>query len=422
MLIPFHNINAAHGIDVQQLIDDVPAGEVITLDTGVYEGPIVIDKPLTLRGTGEVIIRSSGDDAVMTVNSDKVIIQHITLLDEREQPDSASLMMSGNHHLIEHVNIKTHRAGIRLNQVSHSQLRHVTISKLDSPSATSRRGHGIDLWESHDNDIAHSTISGMMDGIYVERSHRNVIHHNEVTHSRYGYHFMFSDENELTDNTAAHNVSGAMVMGVKRATVRGNVLVEQSLTVNALGLLLYNTHDTVVEANRLTDNRLGLFVEASHNNTITDNELSRNFVGLELLKSHDNAFHNNAFIANVVQAQAIESADNVVQGNFWDDAEGIDLHGRGVSDLPYRVNPLFLTLADAMPAIQVFFASPSLQIFETFMHSPSKEWFSDEQPLLSPPLIMDDDEYSSRLLLGLVGGLLLLGSVIIIIKSEVRRT
>lgn len=419
-----YHVNASaegQAINLQQLIDEASAGETVILDTGLYDGPVDIDKSLTIIGNGEVIIRNIGNDAVLTISGDHVNLQHVTILDHREQPNHAAIMVSGHHHQIEHVRIETYYAGIRLEQATDNVLQHLEIVRQEPSHVKVRRGHGIDLWESDSNVIAYNQITHVMDGVYVEKSHGNLIHNNDVTHSRYGYHFMFSDENELSDNYAAHNMSGAMIMGVKRSVVRGNVLEKQSGAVNALGLLLYNAYQTHVEGNMLTENRLGMFVESSHDNTIINNELSRNFIALQLLGAKDNEFQQNVFIANVLQAQAQQSADNIVMGNYWDDAQGIDLKGDGMSDLPYRVDPLFLTITEAIPAFQLFFASPSLQVFEYIMYSPSELWFQDEQPLMAPPQMMQVTDHPSRLTTGMVASLLLLGSGAIIIRSEVRK-
>lgn len=413
-----------HGNKLQTLIDLTSPGETLVLRDGVYVGPAMIEHPISIVGKGDVIIQSEGDHSILTIRTNQVSLSGIHFRDERDRPMAAALFVEGDGHVIDQVSVETNGTGIRLEGANDNKLSHLVIGRLSNAgvnAAATQRGHGIDLWESNNNDISNSTITNKLDGIYIERSHANLIHNNAVTYSRYGYHFMFSDDNELIDNEALHNISGAMVMGVKGSTVRGNTFKQNAQNVNALGLFLYNVTDTTVEHNVLHDNRLGMFVEFSHNNMISHNELARNFIGLQLFGATDNTFETNAFIANVVQAQSKDSADNIVQLNYWDDLQGIDTDGEGYSALPYRVQPFFIELVGRVPAYQLFFASPSLQFLEQLLYSPDERWFMDERPLMKPDIPSLTDDNVNHIATALSGALLLIGSTYILIKTGVRK-
>lgn len=414
---------AAEERTLQQMIDLTPSGQMLRLEAGTYDGPIVIEHAMTIEADGRVIIRSDGEEPLVMIRADEVQVKGIELHDERLYSKTAAFFITGDRHVIEDVSVWTSGAGIRLEGANDNILDGISIEGRGADGAqhlAAGRGHGIDLWESSRNTITNNRISYMLDGIYIERSHGNVIADNDVTHSRYGYHFMFSDDNELIDNSASFNISGAMIMGVKRSTVMGNVLTNQTESTNALGLLLYNTYDTYVAHNELADNRIGMFAEYAGDNVIEHNELLRNFIGLQMLGAAGNVFRHNNFVANVVQAQAQDSADNVIEANYWDDMQGIDLDGEGWSSLPYFVNPFFMTIAETTPAFQIFFASPSMQFLEALLHSPSERWFQDVRPAMAP-IVTPSDERQRHGATAVIGGILLLGSIYIIRLSGVRR-
>lgn len=420
-------------IPLQSLIDNTLPGETLSLAPGTYAGPVQIQKSITITTNGSVYLRSDSDDIepIIAIHASHVKLSGLHIVDERRLPLSAVITIEGDHNELKQLKIQTRGSGIQLSNADFNTLQQLTIEGLlkdtmdygshdDRPA---RKGNGIDLSQSSNNELTNNVISNMFDGIYVENSDANLIHSNEVTHSRYGYHLMFSDDNMLTQNRGTHNVTGAMVMGVKRTTVSENVFIKQTESVSAQGLLLFDSYQTVVEHNQIQGNRVGIYVESASDNQINDNEVSRNFIGLQLLDAEGNTFHNNTFVANVIQAQASHSANNAVRANYWDDAQSIDLTGAGYSAIPYRVNPFFLTLTEATPPFQVFFGSPGMQFFEDLFYYPTEAWLQDDEPLMKPNVSLsngDEDEpheYNS----GLIGGLLILSSTFIILMSGVKR-
>lgn len=430
---------AAAPNELQAMIDRAAPGDVLTLDAGVYEGAVLIDKPLTLAAEGEAVLSGGGDGPVVTVRTDGAELVGLTIRDRRARPDSAAVVVEGDRNRLQRLVVETAGTGVQLREADGNKLEQLVINGLsgadvsqathDSPA---RRGNGIDLWKSHDNLIEGNRISRMFDGIYVESSHGNRIVGNEVTRSRYGYHIMFGDDNRLNGNNGFQNVTGAMVMGAKRTEVIGNTFTKQTESVNAQGLLLFDAFDTVVKNNIIEGNRVGIYVEAAGNNEITDNTVSRNFIGMQLLGADENRLTHNTFIANVAQAQALGSRNNRMEANYWDDFQGIDLTGNGVSNLPYRVNPFFLSLSEKIPPFQVFFGSPGMRFFESLFHHPTELWLKDDRPLLKPPEAgaatgpdpgsAEDAKPPSGFVSGFAGALLAATALVIFIQSGRRKS
>ncbi|MGI2296186.1 right-handed parallel beta-helix repeat-containing protein [Paenibacillus sp. GXUN7292] len=386
---------------LQSIVDNANPGDTIILPSGKYEGPVTINKQLTIAGAhkDEVILTSSTDQPVVTILADNVSLQDITIKDERMLPLTAAIEVSSSDNTLENLIILTRGTGIQLIEASRNKLEHLLIEGLRKQSIygthdehSSRKGNGIDLQLSHHNLLANNSISHMFDGIYIEESNNNTVTGNEVTSSRYGYHFMFSDDNELLRNVGMHNVTGAMIMGVKRTIVQENVFYKQAESVTAQGLLLFDAYDSVIERNRIQGNRVGIYVEHAQNNQLRFNDISRNFIGLQLLDASSNNIASNTFIANVIQAQAHKSDGNNVERNYWDDAQNIDLTGSGYSSLPYQVDPFFLTLTEAIPPYQLFFGSPGMQFFESLFAGAGKEQLQDIKPLMKLAELTDDQE------------------------------
>lgn len=377
---------------LQSIVDNANPGDTIILPSGKYEGPVTINKQLSIAGAhkDEVILASSADQPAVTILANNVSLQDITIKDERMLPLHAAIEVSSSDNTLENLIILTRGSGIQLIEARRNKLEHLSIEGLRKQSIygthdehSSRKGNGIDLQLSHHNLLANNSISHMFDGIYMEESNNNTVIGNEVTSSRYGYHFMFSDDNELFRNVGMHNVTGAMIMGVKRTIVQENVFYKQAESVTAQGLLLFDAYDSVIERNRIQGNRVGIYVEHAQNNQLRFNDISRNFIGLQLLDASSNNIASNTFIANVIQAQAHKSDGNNVERNYWDDAQNIDLTGSGYSSLPYQVDPFFLTLTEAIPPYQLFFGSPGMQFFESLFAGAGKEQLRDTKPLMN---------------------------------------
>ncbi len=400
---------------LQTLIDETEWGGILKLSPGQYVGGATITKPLKIVGGEgvEIIANNSDLKPVLTIATDDVIIEHLSIIDEREQPTIETVLLNSDHNELKHLDIETKGIGIQLIEAHHNTLDNITM-KGNERVSFGQRGNGIDLRDSDHNTITSSTIAYVQDGVYVESSKENNISNNEVTHSRYGYHLMFTERTKVKSNRSFHNVSGIMVMGTEGTIVEGNYLQYNQKSVQSLGLLLFDVHNGVFTDNMMADNRIGLYVENSKGNEIHTNESKRNYVGIQLKKAEDNHIFNNALTANVVQGQAEESSANDTNGNYWDDHLGLDTDGDGVSNLTYTVDPFYLRLTEAYPPYQIFFQSPGMNFLEQLFHTPTDQWVIDESPLMKDPLVTETVERGSSTYVLLFSTFLLIVSSTII--------
>lgn len=428
-------------LPLQPLVDQAMPGTTIDIPPGLYTGPVIIDKPLTLKGNGKVQIQRAGEGPVLVIVANGVSLSGIEITDKTASPKESTVYVEGSDNELNHVQIHTRGIGIQLREAHRNRLEHIHVDSIaDSEqnransgakpeqkpesgrSSFFQKGNGIDLWGSHDNIIRFSTISGVQDGIYIESSESNHLEKNLVTRSRYGYHLMFTKNSRLIENEGEGNVVGAMVMQTEGTQVIGNHFTKQYENVNSQGILIYNVKNAVVKENHIEENRIGIRVEQASGNQIASNFVAHNFVGLQLIRTNDNLFRHNQLISNVIQAQNLQSGTNDIRENYWDDAKTLDFTGDGKSDLPYRIQPFFLAMVEAAPPFQLFFQSPGMMFLEGLAgHSGDTRQVSDNAPLIRPIHSSLPSGSERQGATGLAGIMMLLLSILIIYKLGVRR-
>lgn len=379
------NARASTQDQLQQLIDRAQPGSTLIVPSGTYAGPATFNKPLHVIAETPVRIVNDTDEPAISILADQVRLDGLLIEQNGRGEQSAAVLVASDRNVLTGLDIRTRGDGILLREANGNELKSNQIVWLagdaTGPTKLTDKGNGIDLYGSHSNRIVGNTVSGVFDGIYLESSDDNAVSNNRIVDSRYGIHLMYVERAEITGNSGENNVTGAMIMEVSDTTVENNRFDKQNQNVNSQGLLMFSVRDTSIRRNALDGNRVGMYVETSQNNELTDNELQRNFIGVQLRESSGNRFERNRFVSNVIPAEAIGSSDNDFDGNYWDDFQGIDLTGSGVSSLPYRVNPLFLSLTKDQPAFQLFFRSPGMDLMESLFTESRGKWTADHSPL-----------------------------------------
>lgn len=403
LCFPFTSLAAG---TLQDRINQASKGDTITIAEGEYDETIVISKPITLVGSGNVVIRSCSNKPVIQVKGKDVGIKHIKVEqcgndDER----AAGILVSGRGHQLNDIAIQTSKFGLQLKGAEK-----VTIQKVVIHG--NQDGNGIDLWKSNENILQENTVKNAHDGVYLEQSDSNIIRNNYIHHSRYGIHLMFSDNGLLEGNTSQHNTSGVMIMEAKNTTVIGNDLSLNNTNVHSQGMLFYHAYNSKIENNTIDSNRVGIFVEEADKNQFQQNELKGNFIGVQFLKSKENHFGKNSFLSNVNDAQAIGSHNNSIQGNYWDSSQKLDVNGSGESAIPYTADPFFLTLTNDVPEYQIFFQAPGMVFLQRLLKSPEESLLMDDKPLMEMTTNLQESN-NSRGVIWLISGLMICGSGIL---------
>lgn len=405
-----HNPSILADSTLQQQIDQTPAGGTLIVKSGSYEEPITINKPITIKGTKNTILTYTGEQSFITITGEKVQIKNVEIKANSLPIDEAAIVLSGNHHELNGLTIKSVGTGIKLDDANH------VFVKENSFTGTSE-GHAINLWESSHNTFSNNSIENVQDGFYVEYSHHNTFEQNDIRAAHYGVHLMYSNSCLLEGNESVNNYTGAMIMGAEEAIVRKNTFAENNENVNSQGLLLYDSRNVAVEENEIHNNRIGIFIENSSSNSVKENILQSNFVGVQFKDSEDNLIYHNDFLGNVNDAQAINSEGNQVDANYWDASSRIDSDGDGRSELIYPADPYFLALTEEVPDYQLFFQAPGMTILQKMLKSTDDGLLTDSAPLMEP-IQSNEQNNQADLIVWLVSGLLFICSLYLFIKGR----
>ncbi|WP_232697690.1 right-handed parallel beta-helix repeat-containing protein [Brevibacillus daliensis] len=380
--------------EIQKLIDQAEEGSHLQLKSGVYRGSLKISKTIQLSGGNQVILQSEGDTPLLTLTGDGIQVEGIQFLDNRTNVETATIQVTGKQNSLRNLTIHTFGTGIALRQSTNNHIVDTQVlgrqtekpvaGAINEERTPGKKGNGIDLFESSNNQVAGNLVTNMFDGIYVENSHNNMLTKNEITDSRYGIHIMFSENNQLMHNKGDRNVTGAMLMGSDGSIVADNRFTKQTENVNSQGILLYDVQRTQILRNHVEGNRVGLYVETSEKNYFTENQVLQNFIGLQLIESKNNNWEHNQFIGNVSPAQAKDSADNQMSYNYWDTAQVVDVDGDGTSDITYPINPFFIEVTDQVEAFQIFFQSPGMALLESMFEDHEGTFLRDTSPVAQP--------------------------------------
>ena len=389
--------------DLQSMIDQARPGDVLTLESGTYEGNVVIDKPLEIRGIGWPVIDGRGEGNVITITSPDVTISGLVIAntgDSLEQEnagisvDAARVQIVGNR--LENVLF-----GIFLRRAVDSLISHNVIGAMDVDVA--RRGDGIRLWESSRTVIESNEVDGGRDTV-LWFSDDLVLRENRVTDGRYGIHFMYSDRALVERNQLSGNSVGGFLMYSRDLVIKDN-LISDNRGPSGYGIGLKDMDGVEASGNHLVGNRVGIYFDNSPatpglEHQITGNLFAYNNVGASFLPSvNGNVFSGNAFVDNGEQVEVQGKGEFVEnntwtvdgKGNHWSDFSGYDADEDGIGDIPYELADLFSTLTDDRPELRFFDETPAAEaidlaghMFPAFRPRPK---VTDTAPLIDIPAI-----------------------------------
>lgn len=352
---------------LQQRIDQAAEHDVLLVQPGVYEGNIVLNKSLTLKGIGRPVLRGSGKGSVITVSADGCAIEGFIVEHsggDLQQEDSGILLTS-NHNRIENNELSDILYGIYMLHSAGNTIRRNTITGRPELE-DGERGAGLHLWNSPDNTLDENVITWARDGLYIQSSSGNKIRGNRVSHLRYGVHYMFSDSNTFEDNLFEDNVAGAAIMYSRNICFRRNAFLHNR-GFSSFGILFQACVDCSAEENYIVDNATGIFMESLANSVIRKNVIAENDVALQIFSSSDNnLFVDNNFVQNISPLQLIGKRTTTQwnhngRGNYWSDYDGYDLDADGVGDVPHKVQNVFEYMEGNFPRLRIYLYSPAAQ-------------------------------------------------------------
>ncbi|HWL52698.1 MAG TPA: NosD domain-containing protein [Chthoniobacteraceae bacterium] len=401
---------------LQPLVDAAAPGATLELPAGRYDGPVVIEKPLTLRGAAGAEIVGNGNGNVVTIRGDHVTLEGFRIagsgLDLGQ--DNAGVFVEGHHATIKGNRIEESLHGVYIKKANHCRVEANLIrgkERVGAASATSdlafgpdgsencdltlgqnQRGNGIHIWNAEGAVMIDNEIRNARDGFYFSFANDSKVLRNHAANVRFGLHYMYSDRNVFENNHFEQNTAGAVLMYSKGLLIRRNLFAD-NVGHRSYGMVMIAVDNSRLEGNRFTGNSIGLFLELSNTNTLVGNSVVRGYIGVRLTGSSDsNRFSNNLFAGNLHPVEVDGSVGKNEWaiggiGNHW--AGGaVDLDGDGVGDLPHRETDLLGPLRRSFPMVALFSGSPALNLVRFAQQSapmPKVPTIIDPAPLVHPP-------------------------------------
>lgn len=356
---------------LQPIIDAASPGATVLLEPGLYAGPAVIAKPLTLDGGDKAIIDGGRKGTVLKLETNGATLKNLTIRrsgDDHEQLD-AGVQVRGKFNIIKDNRFQDCLFGVDLAQSTNNIIRRNDIDSVEADIG--QRGEGVRLWYSDDNLIEANHIHDARDtAIWYSKNNRIV--GNRIDNGRYGIHFMYSHYNLVSKNRIVGNTVGIFLMYSNDIEVVDNE-IHYSQGPSGIGLGFKETSGAKIVGNDFFANATGIYLDASPYDPDVDNLFEGNriaFNGTSVLFHSDwtgNRFKGNDFIGNHLEV-AVNGAGTAKRndwtGNYWDSFEGFDRDRDGIGDTPFEAwawsDRLWMDLKEA----QFFRASPALEALD----------------------------------------------------------
>ena len=361
-------VDVATGAALQPLLQNAVPGTAFCLASGVYAAPILIPSGVTVWGTRDAVLHSSGTGTTVRLSGDHAALLGLTVdgSGTRYDLEEGAVALEGRDLRVEGVRIHSALFGIAVAKSERVVLRGNVVEGTDQIQL-GMRGDAIRLWETRFSRVEDNLVIHSRD-LVVWYSSDNVLTGNEVRDSRYGTHLMYSHRNRLERNRYLGNVVGVFLMYSRDVRLLHNLLAG-SAGAAGMGLGVKESSTVVAEGNAFVKDAVGVYLDNSPFEPGTTNEFSGNALRLcdvgVLLQSgvHGNRFLGNSLRGNGTQVR-VEGAGNALanlfQGNDWDDYQGYDVDGDGRGDVPYELRNLSDHLASRRPEIDLLHGSPAL--------------------------------------------------------------
>ena len=402
-LIPFtlsRGLSTGEGPGVralQELISSAPPGATLRVPPGVYHGPIVIDKPLTLVGDGHAVLDGLGRGTVVRILAPDVTIKGFVIKNSGRSlaHEDSGVFVEAPRARIEENELFDVLFGIYLKNAPGSLIRANSVRGLNVPEA--ERGDALRLWYSSDVIIEGNQTYTARDAI-IWYSARVTVRANRFQGGRYGIHLMYCKEINIENNLLRKNFVGVYAMYTQSLTLRGNLFIGHH-GPSGYGIGLKDTDGAQIVENVIADNSVGAFIDNSPSESGSFVLFRRNLfvynetAVLMLPSVRGDVFSENSFIENFEQvgiAGGGELQGNLWSGNYWGDYLGYDADNDGVGDLAYKSERLFEHLMDRHPQFRLFLYSPAVQAIEFAARAlpifKPKPKLTDPRPLMAPVL------------------------------------
>ena len=376
---------------LQDAINKASIGATLKLRDGIYNGNIVIDKPIIIIGIGNnVIIKGEDKDTVVTIKASDVTLRNITIKNggnRIDKLDSAIFMNKVENCTIANCKILNCLYGINMDMVKNSTISDNYITSKDNP--ISLKGDALKVWYSSNNTIKNNTIEYVKD-IKLSFAHHNKIVNNTIKNNRFGITMERSNHNIIKNNNLAYNSVGIMIMASYNTKIVNNT-IKSSKGAAGIGVVLDGTKKLLFENNIVKFNAKGLYInskaiEEGMQRYIKNNEISYNGEALHFHEAiKNNTIINNKIFGNiediVKDTRGTYTSLNKIQFNYWDRYAGFDRDKNNIGDTTHKNFQYADQLWHYNPKVKFFYASPIMSLMN---------FLANIAPFIEPIMLLED--------------------------------
>lgn len=370
-------------------------GDTIRLAAGTFEGPIRIDRPLTLLGRAGSVIDAGGSGRVITVDAPDVVIRDITVRnsgsDLSVEDSGVFVTKQGDRALIAGNRIEHSLIGVYLKGPDHAIVRNNVIIGRDD-LRMNERGNGVHLWNTPGSIVEGNTIRFGRDGIFVTSSTDNIFRKNTISDLRYAVHYMYTNRSEISGNESTGNHAAYALMFSEYLKVDGN----RSTGDRDRGLFFNYANFSKISGNVVRGgSEKCVFIYNSNYNEFRGNEFRDCAIGIHFTAgSEQNTFSENLIAGNRMQVKYVGTRylewSHEGRGNYWGDHTAFDLDADDIGDRPYQPNTLVDKIFWRYPQAKILANSPVFDVLrwaQSRFPSLHPGGVIDSAPLMSPPKI-----------------------------------
>jgi nitrous oxidase accessory protein len=343
-------------------------GDVLILAPGLHQGPVTLDRPLTLDGRGQAVIDGGGTGSVVTITGSDITLRGAEIRgsgsDGSTIDSGVQVLRTAQRVLIEDNRIIGNLHGVDVHGALDTTVRGNVIEGRTA-GRVNERGNGVYVWNAPGTLVERNDIRHGRDGIFSNASKQGIYRDNLFRDLRFAVHYMYTNDSVISGNVSIGNTLGYALMFSNKITVTGNL----SLRDRTHGMMLNYANNSVVRGNLIRGgtHEKCTFIYNAHKNLIEGNRFEGCGIGIHFTAgSERNVLTGNAFIGNQTQVKYVgtrhvEWSDGK-RGNYWSDHPAFDLDGNGLADSAFRPNDLMDHILWSQPAARLLLGSPAVQL------------------------------------------------------------
>jgi nitrous oxidase accessory protein len=378
-------IEVAPGGDaLARAVASASPGDVLRLAPGVHDGPVTIDRALTLEGETGAIVDGHGKGRTIEVTGERAAVRHLTIrgsgMSLEAMHAAVYLAQTATGAVVEDNRIEDSLVGVYVHGARDAMVRGNRIVGRTLEHLNDS-GNGVYIWNAPGTQVVGNDISGGRDGIFTNTSRHNAFVGNRIHGVRFAVHYMYTNDSVVSDNVSLGNHAGYVVMYSDNLIILNNV----SKGDRDHGFLFNYANGSDISGNAVQGGDKCVFIYNANKNRFHDNRFERCHIGIHFTAgSERNSLSGNAFIDNQVQVMYVGTRSVVWsengRGNFWSDNPAFDLNGDGIADEPYRPNDIVDQIVWRYPAAKLLLNSPATQ---------AVRWAQAQFPGLHPGGVVD---------------------------------